>query len=271
MKRQFPLLLLLLLTEGCGQADHSPVVPPYPTTPYAAIRLSQTTSDSGESATTTHSYQFEAGRVTALETRQQSGFAQVPDQVSTTTVTYGEGTATVDDHHGTTAVYTLNPRGYATGCELTDGTTLRRYTFRYFEAPNNQFYLRELTETIDGRQTAFVSFDYADLPRITFRWTMNDFTAHYTADADRQTVNHWDIPCLFVAERYPLDLHRTALYGKLLGDPLPFPITRITPQGTDESVSYAYTVDAQGILRRCNEQIRSYGRIYARTVDYFIQ
>ena len=92
-----------------------------------------------------------------------------------------------------------------------------------------------------------------------------------TTPANDGINNQSGVPCLFLAELYPLSLHTAALYGKFLGEPFPILIDRIIPDGNKEVTNYIFSFDKRNLMTSCKEVINSYGTDYTRTVSYVIE
>ena len=109
--------------------------------------------------------------------------------------------------------------------------------------------------------------------RITQKVDTHEQKYTATTSSGNEIANLSEIPCLFLAEMYPMSLHSAALYGKLLGEPLETLITQIIPDGNtgnNETTHYSYKTNNEGIITSCNETIKSGNTNYDRTINYVI-
>jgi len=188
-------------------------------------------------------------------------------------VTYSEHQAVVTDNFGNVSVYTLDDKGYATSCTRQENGTVRTYTFSYFTAPEGKYYLKNITESINDGVYASIDIDYGNYQALRILQKTDTYEQAYTATtpANDGINNQSGVPCLFLAELYPLSLHTAALYGKFLGEPFPILIDRIIPDGNKEVTNYIFSFDKRNLMTSCKEVINSYGTDYTRTVSYVIE
>lgn len=171
---------------------------------------------------------------------------------------YSGNTVEVSDDNGNTLTYTLNVHGYATECKYQTGDQVRFYDFTY-SADN---YLIRIEERIGN--TFFASLDLAykngDLTSSTT--FMNDMENKllYTAG---QTVNSDELPCITVAELYPMSTHAEALYAKLLGKMPQHHIIKNQPENnTDEWTDYSYQTSEIGKVKSIGITTHYKGIVY---------
>lgn len=171
------------------------------------------------------------------------------------------------------SVYTLDDKGYATSCTRQENGTVRTYTFSYFTAPEGKYYLNNITESINDGVYASIDIDYGNYQALRILQKTDTYEQAYTATtpANDGINNQSGVPCLFLAELYPLSLHTAALYGKFLGEPFPILIDRIIPDGNKEVTNYIFSFDKRNLMTSCKEAINSYGTDYTRTVSYVIE
>lgn len=282
-KQIFIFLLLLIGVTGCND-DEEPgsgnAEGNYPATAFTKIQLSEVSpSEPGAPAvTTTQTYSFSNGLLTDYTTLQN--YTVINEKVeikNNTTVSYNDREVTVTDDAGNVSTYTLNDDGYAVKCIRQETSTTRTYTFSYLINTENKYYLENITESINkGEVYASIEIDYNTYRALRITQKVDAYEQIYTATtpANNEIANLSQIPCLFITELYPLNLHSAALYGKLLGEPFHALITEIIPDGnaeSNETVSYTYQTNAQGIITSCTVVTNSYGTKYSRTVNYVIQ
>lgn len=284
MKKQiFILLLFLVAMTSCEDEEEPSYGHPkgnYPATSFAKIQLSEVSpyEPGAPAVTTTQTYLFYNGLVTDYATLQN--YTVVNEKVeikNRTTISYNDREVTVTDDAGNVSTYTLNDDGYAVKCIRQETGTTRTYTFSYFVSTEKEHYLENITESIGEREVyASIEIDYNNNRVLRITQKVDAYKQIYTATtpANNEIANLSQIPCLFLTELYPLNLHSAALYGKLLGEPFHALITQIIPDGnaeSNETVSYTYQTNAQGIVTACTEVTNSYGTKYSRTVNYVIQ
>lgn len=275
--------LCMLFVAGlvaCSNDDETPEEDTvYPTTSFSEIQLSEVHIGDAQTVTTTQTYNYNKnGRVSGYVSTQ-TYFAIEPVKMQfTTTVTYSKGKAIVTDEFGNVSTYTLNDKGYAISCTRKEGGgNTRTYTFSYLTNTENKCFLKNITEKLDdGNIYATVDIDYDNYRALRISTHVDTYDQKYTATtpANQEIKNVSEIPCLFLAELYPLSLHSAALYGKLLGEPFNYLITQISPDNNTESnetTTYTYELDERGIVTSCYETINSYGKDYKRTVNYIIK
>lgn len=278
IKIVFSLLLVCGLVACSDDKEEPEVGGNYPTTSFSEIQLSEVYTGDAQPVTTTHTYAFSRGRLSDY-TSKQTYFAVEPVEMqTTTTVSYSDNQAIVTDGFGNVSTYTLDDKGYAISCTRKEGGgNTRTYTFSYLTNIEDKCYLKNITETLeDGKVYATIDIDHSTFRALRIALHNDTFDQVYTATTatNNEIENLSEIPCLFLAELYPLSLHSAALYGKLLGEPFKTLITQVIPDNNTESnetTTYTYSVDKRGIVTSCNEIITSRGENYKRTVDYVIK
>ncbi len=250
----------------------------YPTTSFSKIELSEVLISDAQTVTTTQTYSYNAGRLSDYISRQTFLAIEPVEIKSTTTVTYSDHQAIVTDEFGNVSTYTLNDKGYAISCTRKEGGgNTRTYIFSYLTNTEEKCFLENITEKLeDGNIYAAIDIDYNNYRALQISMHVDTYDQKYTATTpeNKEIKNTSEIPCLFLAELYPLSLHSAALYGKLLGEPFNYLITQIIPDNNTESnetTTYTYNLDNRGIVTSCDEKINSYGKDYKRTVNYIIK
>ena len=155
------------------------------------------------------------------------------------------GSVTFTDETGTERKYTLNEEGYATQCEYASLDQKREYTFSYTDG-----YLTQMNEKIMPREgssdaavahTLSLHYDKGDLISTTSPSLTNESFTEYgelqTNYEAGEDVNYYRLPCLLVADTYPLSFHREALFAGMLGKPT----QHLTPASYPEKTSDTYT------------------------------
>jgi hypothetical protein len=273
------VLTTLLLTAACVSGCDKKDIPDKPVPPipfHSKIELKQTDSEAGTpDVTTTRTFLFtDEGDLRSFTVRHDYSVGDEGEE-TVSTVTRTEGTVTIDNGRGSVAVYTLGDNGCAASCVLTEGSSVRNYTFEYVKNALGQPLLSRMTETMRGNATGSVALDYRADNSVRITATESEYTFYYIATpaAEAKTLlpNSSLIPCLFVVKRYPLSFHEAAYYGRLLGAQHTYLIGSIRPEGMDEEVAYTYETDDEGIVTRCRETTTNRGRPYTRTVDYTIE
>lgn len=249
----------------------------YATTTFSKIQLSEVIKSDAQTVTATETYTYHSGRLQSYDALQNFTAIEPVEMESRATVTYGDHQAVVSDDSGNVSTYTLNDKGYAVSCTRKEGSNNRNYIFSYLTNSEGKCYLANITETMeDGTVYASINIDYKRYRALRVTQKVDTYQQAYTATtpSGNEIMNISEIPCLFFAELYPLSLHQTALYGKLLGEPLDVLISQIIPDGNsenNETVSYTYTTDGRGIVTSCQAVTNSYGTNYVRTVNYVIK
>lgn len=265
-------LLIAHCLSGCKEDEDDGPVPNVPITTFSQIQLSQEKTVSGAAAvTTTYTYLYKRGRLMTFNTLQSYKMVEPEEIRLSTNVTYKDHQAVVTDENGTTATYTLNDKGYAVSCEHKEGTTIRNYTFDYIrqEEPE-EYYLKEVTENINGEKYSSIQIDYSAEGVVRITQQVSTYEPQvYSLTLNENLANNSEIPCLFLAELYPVSFHPAALYGKLLGDTWKYLVARINIAGSSEITKFDYTLNGAGIITSCDETVVDYGKI--RTVNYQIK
>lgn len=251
----------------------------FPKISFSKIEFSEVFQGPGDPpVTTTHTYAYKAGRISSYTTKQTLFVVEPIEMQTTINVSYINRQAIVADEFGNTSTYSLDDNGYAVSCIRKEaGGITRTYTFSYFTNSENKYYLENITEKLDdGKIYATVDIDYSNSKSLQINMHVDTYDQIYTAitPASNEIKNISEIPCLFLAELYPLSMHSTALYGKLLGEPFETLITEIIPNGNsenNETTTYTYKLDRRGIVTSCKETINNQGQDFKRTVNYVIE
>ena len=251
----FALSVVLTVMTACEDNNDSTINGNRSAVPFSQIQLSEKSAyEAGvPTVTTTQTYSYSQGQLTGFTIVQSYSVQGEPMCIeNAASVTYSEHQAVVTDNFGNVSVYTLDDKGYATSCTRQENGTVRTYTFSYFTAPEGKYYLKNITESINDGVYASIDIDYGNYQAL-------------------RILQKTGVPCLFLAELYPLSLHTAALYGKFLGEPFPILIDRIIPDGNKEVTNYIFSFDKRNLMTSCKEVINSYGTDYTRTVSYVIE
>lgn len=287
MRPLYKILLLFLLVSlaACSDSEENEPTPEekpnYPTCSFSQIGLTEIITSDMQPVTSTQTYLYnDEGRLTTYIGRQSvTAAGQLFEWADTTTVSYGDRQAVITESTGTVLTYTLNNRGYATSCTLQPPSgSPRTYTFTYYTNYDEGYFLKNISETISGAVYSSLDIEESATHSLRIVQRVENVEQGFTAStsADTPSANTSELPCLFLTETYPLSLHATAIYGKLLGEPLINLINQIVPDsdGTStEIITYDYTLDGRGLVSTCQETIRhkeadSSEESYKRTIYY---
>jgi len=282
MKKNIFIALLFIggLTACSDNNEGSdiPDNPGYPVTHFSKIELKEVKEEPGAPAVTvTQTYDYSAGR---LITSTQSFVAggELFKIENATNVVYGDHQAVVTDEINNISTYTLDDNGYAISCvrQEMDGK-IRSYTFDYLINTEGKYFLKNITETLDGNKSySSINIDYSSYRtlRITQQVDKSEQTYIASTSTGNEIANTSEIPYLFLTDLYPLSFHSVAIYGKFLGDAYNTLITDLRPEdnsGSNETTTYTYRFDKKDVDISCSELTKSYGTDYARTVDYIMK
>ena len=154
---------------------------------------------------------------------------------------------------------------------------MRSYTFSYLTNTAGKYFLKNITETLNGdRIYSTINIDYNNYRALRITQQIDVYEQTYIAStpADNEIANTSEIPYLFLTDLYPLSFHSVAIYGKFLGDAYNTLITDLRPEdnsGSNETTTYTYRFDKKDVDISCSELTKSYGTDYARTVDYIMK
>ena len=284
MKKNIFIALLFIggLTACSDNNEGSdiPDNPGYPVTHFSKIELKEVKEEPGAPAVTvTQTYDYSAGRLINL-TSTQSFVAggELFKIENATNVVYGDHQAVVTDEINNISTYTLDDNGYAISCvrQEMDGK-IRSYTFDYLINTEGKYFLKNITETLDGNKSySSINIDYSSYRtlRITQQVDKSEQTYIASTSTGNEIANTSEIPYLFLTDLYPLSFHSVAIYGKFLGDAYNTLITDLRPEdnsGSNETTTYTYRFDKKDVDISCSELTKSYGTDYARTVDYIMK
>lgn len=284
MKKNILIALLFIggLTACSDNNEGSdiPNNPVYPVTHFSKIELKEVKEEPGAPAVTvTQTYDYSAGRLSNF-TSTQSFVAggELFKIENATNVVYGDHQAVVTDEINNISTYTLDDNGYAISCvrQEMDGK-IRSYTFDYLINTEGKYFLKNITETLDGNKFySSINIDYSSYRtlRITQQVDKSEQTYIASTSTGNEIANTSEIPYLFLTDLYPLSFHSVAIYGKFLGDAYNTLITDLRPEdnsGSNETTTYTYRFDKKDVDISCSELTKSYGTDYARTVDYIMK
>lgn len=284
MKKNIFIALLFIggLTACSDNNEGSdiPDNPGYPVTHFSKIELKEVKEEPGAPAVTvTQTYDYSAGRlINFTSTQSFVAGGELFKIENATNVVYGDHQAVVTDEINNISTYTLDDNGYAISCvrQEMDGK-IRSYTFDYLINTEGKYFLKNITETLDGNKSySSINIDYSSYRtlRITQQVDKSEQTYIASTSTGNEIANTSEIPYLFLTDLYPLSFHSVAIYGKFLGDAYNTLITNLRPEDNSESnetTTYKYEFDGRGIVTSCNEVTKSYGHNYMRTVYYTIE
>lgn len=284
MKKNIFIALLFIggLTACSDNNEGSdiPDNPGYPVTHFSKIELKEVKEEPGAPAVTvTQTYDYSAGRLINFTSTQSFVAGEELFKIeNATNVVYGDHQAVVTDEINNISTYTLDDNGYAISCvrQEMDGK-IRSYTFDYLINTEGKYFLKNITETLDGNKSySSINIDYSSYRtlRITQQVDKSEQTYIASTSTGNEIANTSEIPYLFLTDLYPLSFHSVAIYGKFLGDAYNTLITDLRPEdnsGSNETTTYTYRFDKKDVDISCSELTKSYGTDYARTVDYIMK
>ena len=284
MKKNIFIALLFIggLTACSDNNEGSdiPDNPGYPVTHFSKIELKEVKEEQGAPAVTvTQTYDYSAGRlINFTSTQSFVAGGELFKIENATNVVYGDHQAVVTDEINNISTYTLDDNGYAISCvrQEMDGK-IRSYTFDYLINTEGKYFLKNITETLDGNKSySSINIDYSSYRtlRITQQVDKSEQTYIASTSTGNEIANTSEIPYLFLTDLYPLSFHSVAIYGKFLGDAYNTLITDLRPEdnsGSNETTTYTYRFDKKDVDISCSELTKSYGTDYARTVDYIMK
>ena len=284
MKKNISYALLFIggLTACSDNNEGSdiPDNPGYPVTHFSKIELKEVKEEPGAPAVTvTQTYDYSAGRlINFTSTQSFVAGGELFKIENATNVVYGDHQAVVTDEINNISTYTLDDNGYAISCvrQEMDGK-IRSYTFDYLINTEGKYFLKNITETLDGNKSySSINIDYSSYRtlRITQQVDKSEQTYIASTSTGNEIANTSEIPYLFLTDLYPLSFHSVAIYGKFLGDAYNTLITDLRPEdnsGSNETTTYTYRFDKKDVDISCSELTKSYGTDYARTVDYIMK
>lgn len=284
MKKNISIALLFIggLTACSDNNEGSdiPDNPGYPVTHFSKIELKEVKEEPGAPAVTvTQTYDYSAGRlINFTSTQSFVAGGELFKIENATNVVYGDHQAVVTDEINNISTYTLDDNGYAISCvrQEMDGK-IRSYTFDYLINTEGKYFLKNITETLDGNKSySSINIDYSSYRtlRITQQVDKSEQTYIASTSTGNEIANTSEIPYLFLTDLYPLSFHSVAIYGKFLGDAYNTLITDLRPEdnsGSNETTTYTYRFDKKDVDISCSELTQSYGTDYARTVDYIMK
>lgn len=251
----------------------------YPVTNFSQIKLSEIKTGDAQPVTLTQTYDYEAGRIASFTSLQKFVAGGESFEIENITdVVHEDHKVIVTDEINNVSTYTLNDKGYAVSCvrQEMDGK-VRSYTFSYLTNTVGKYFLKNITETLNGgRIYSTINIDYNNYRALRITQQIDVYEQTYIAStpADNEIANTSEIPYLFLTDLYPLSFHSVAIYGKFLGDAYNTLITNLSPEDNSESnetTTYKYKFDGRGIVTSCDEVTKSYGDDYKRTIKYTIE
>ena len=272
MKKNIFIALLFIggLTACSDNNEGSdiPDNPGYPVTHFSKIELKEVKEEPGAPAVTvTQTYDYSAGRlINFTSTQSFVAGGELFKIENATNVVYGDHQAVVTDEINNISTYTLDDNGYAISCvrQEMDGK-IRSYTFDYLINTEGKYFLKNITETLDGNKFySSINIDYSSYRtlRITQQVDKSEQTYIASTSTGNEIANTSEIPYLFLTDLYPLSFHSVAIYGKFLGDAYNTLITDLRPEdnsGSNETTTYTYRFDKKDVDISCSELTKSYG------------
>lgn len=282
-KNVFIALLFIGGLTACSDNNEGsdiPDNPGYPVTHFSKIELKEVKEEPGAPAVTvTQTYDYSAGRlINFTSTQSFVAGGELFKIENATNVVYGDHQAVVTDEINNISTYTLDDNGYAISCvrQEMDGK-IRSYTFDYLINTEGKYFLKNITETLDGNKSySSIHIDYSSYRTLSITQQVDKSEQTYIASTStgNEIANTSEIPYLFLTDLYPLSFHSVAIYGKFLGDAYNTLITDLRPEdnsGSNETTTYTYRFDKKDVDISCSELTKSYGTDYARTVDYIMK
>lgn len=266
MKKNISIALLFIggLTACSDNNEGSdiPDNPGYPVTHFSKIELKEVKEEPGAPAVTvTQTYDYSAGRlINFTSTQSFVAGGELFKIENATNVVYGDHQAVVTDEINNISTYTLDDNGYAISCvrQEMDGK-IRSYTFDYLINTEGKYFLKNITETLDGNKSySSINIDYSSYRtlRITQQVDKSEQTYIASTSTGNEIANTSEIPYLFLTDLYPLSFHSVAIYGKFLGDAYNTLITDLRPEdnsGSNETTTYTYRFDKKDVDISCSE------------------
>lgn len=266
MKKNIFIALLFIggLTACSDNNEGSdiPDNPGYPVTHFSKIELKEVKEEPGAPAVTvTQTYDYSAGRlINFTSTQSFVAGGELFKIENATNVVYGDHQAVVTDEINNISTYTLDDNGYAISCvrQEMDGK-IRSYTFDYLINTEGKYFLKNITETLDGNKSySSINIDYSSYRtlRITQQVDKSEQTYIASTSTGNEIANTSEIPYLFLTDLYPLSFHSVAIYGKFLGDAYNTLITDLRPEdnsGSNEITTYTYRFDKKDVDISCSE------------------
>lgn len=276
----FVLLLVLLCTctnennERDEDEVKTPVEVEEPEFKFSELALSETIPSDSYSVVSVKKFKFDNGNLSSYIAEQKINGGQLFSNTITASVSYSDGTVTISDDNGNIWTYQLDDGGYAVECHLKEGGgTERWYSFSYVVDDDGKYYLKDVSESIDGSYVySSLSLDYSDDGKVSVEQSVDGEQDTYIIGFDnvKKVKNVSGLPDLFLSELYPLSMHIAALYGGFLGDTYDYFCTDTYPDSStelNEHTSYDYTTDDNGCLTGCEVVTVSGGKEYIRNIS----
>lgn len=223
-------ILVLLLTSGillCCSDEEQEVL--------SRMYITENFSNDGGTVAKTDVFNFSNKKLINHTTLQEFYGQSISGEL---TLSYSGNEVTQTDMSGNTSVYTLNSDGYATQCVSHFLEQIREYRFTY-----DNGYLTQVDEQVDGTYTLSNFLTYVD-GNLT---SISDGTNKWLLQPS-STLNYSQLPCLQIADSYPLSFHLDAVYAHLLGKPTQHLVQSVIPdtETPQEETVYSYQTDATG-------------------------
>ena len=250
--KKIALLLCAIVMFGCSD-DEEKVGTEVPDPEISKMLFSEFCKSDGigvSDVTKEEEFRYEDAWLTGYTYTQEVSIADLTEIIShSLTIQYGNNRSSVTftDEIGTERKYTLNEEGYATQCEYASLDQKRQYTFLYTDG-----YLTQVNEKIMPREgssdavvahTLSLQYDKGDLISTISPSLPYESSTGY----GKLQTNYYRLPCMLVADTYPLSFHREALFAGMLGKPTQHLTTASYPEKTSdtytERTEYTYSFD----------------------------
>ena len=243
--KKIALLLCAIVMFGCSD-DEEKAGTEVPDPEISKMLFSEFCKSDGigvSDVTKEEEFRYEDAWLTDYTYTQEVSIADLTEIIShSLTIQYenNRSSVTFTDEIGTERKYTLNEEGYATQCEYASLDQKRQYTFSYTDG-----YLTQVNEKImprEGSSDAVVAHTLS-LPYESSTG-YGKLQTNYEAGED---INYYRLPCMLVADTYPLSFHREALFAGMLGKPTQHLTTASYPEKNSdtytERTEYTYSFD----------------------------
>ena len=267
MKKLLSIAACVLLWNACSNDEAGPV---RPTTPYQRITLSEViTPIDAQTVNWSQEFRFVNGQIASCSTTQRFGSEEELFTISLQeTASITDEQAVITDDEGTTTIYLLDDYGMATEAISHEaGGDSRTYRFSY---TTHGHYRRLATLEEYLADTLFAQLTFTEEASTNEKLHLTQQIGSYhqtfllTLQTPQQTTEEASpVPPLYVSELYPLTLHTTALYGKLLGEAWPWITAASSAENTSSQSTYSYTFTTTGQLATCTQSTPQH-----RTIHY---
>ena len=232
--KKIALLLCAIVMFGCSD-DEEKAGTEVPDPEISKMLFSEFCKSDGagvSDVTKKEEFHYEDAWLTGYTYTQEVSIADLTEIIShPLTIQYGSNRSSVTftDEIGTERKYTLNEEGYATHCESASLDQKRPYTFSYTDG--SLTHVNEKIMPREGSSDAVVSHT------LSLQYDKGDLISTISPS----------LPCMLVADTYPLSFHREALFAGMLGKPTQHLTTASCPNESSdtytERTEYTYNFD----------------------------